>query len=68
MVQLTRKSQLTGNMNTMLLNTTKEQIERYANGEGLLQEMFPNLNVDEREFIKTGITPEEWLKAFGSDE
>jgi len=27
-----------------------------------------NLSADDREFIMTGVTPEEWLKYMGTDE
>jgi hypothetical protein len=33
----------------------------------LIQDAFPMLSADEREFIKTGITPEEWEQMFGED-
>lgn len=56
---ITRKSILTGNTHTMNLDITNEQIETYANG-ALIQNAFPNLTAEEREFFKTGITPDEW--------
>ena len=40
---------------------------RWADG-ALIQDAFPWLMPDEREFIKTGITPEEWNNIFGEDE
>lgn len=33
-----------------------------------VQDAFPTLNADQREFIMTGITPEEWEAMFGSEE
>lgn len=65
MIEVIRKSDLTGKVNTMRLNVTLQQLDMYANGHGLLQEIFPNLSTEEREFIKTGITPEEWENTFG---
>lgn len=64
-MEVMRKSDLTGKVNTMRLNVTIEQLDMYANGHGLLQQIFPNLSTEEREFIKTGITPEEWKATFG---
>lgn len=32
----------------------------WRRGDKLLQEAFPELSNDAREFIKTGITPDEW--------
>jgi hypothetical protein len=43
----------------MDIDCTPEQIQNWQNGE-LVQRAFPHLNADEREFIKTGITPTEW--------
>lgn len=62
---IARKSPFSGKVTTMEINTTDEQIDRYLKGEGLIQEVFPDLTADEREFIKTGITPEEWNYIFG---
>jgi hypothetical protein len=33
----------------------------------LIQDAFPMLDAGQREFIKTGITPEEWDAAFGEE-
>ena len=69
MLKVSRKSQLTGNHNTLELDVTVWQMIRFenriANGE-YVQTIFPQLNADEREFIKTGITPKEWEETFGS--
>lgn len=51
----------------MELAITEAQVQAYNNG-ALLQNAFPNLNADEREFFKTGITPQEWDAQFGGDE
>ena len=48
----------------MELDVTKKQFEDWRGGM-LLQDAFPNLNRDEREFIKSGSTKEEWDNAFG---
>lgn len=39
----------------------------YENG-ALLQNAFPNLSSAEREFIKSGITDEEWQSIFAEEE
>ena len=39
----------------------------WDSGKVLIQEAFPELSNSEREFIKTGISEEEWEKEFGSD-
>ena len=61
---ITRKSPLSGKTNQMNIDVTAGQIARWELGE-LIQNAMSNLSADEREFIKTGITPEEWDTAFG---
>jgi hypothetical protein len=66
---ITKTSQISGKTNTMFINTTSEAISEFNNrsfGSGrLIQDIFPNLTPGEREFIKSGITPEEWIEQFG---
>jgi len=63
-VRVERKSLLTGNVNTMELPTTQEKLDIFFNSpkneRPLIQDLFPELSVDEREFLQTGATPEEW--------
>lgn len=59
MIQVTRTSKFSGITRTLEFNITQDQIDKY--NEGLhIQKAFPNLTSDEREFILTGITKEEW--------
>ena len=37
------------------------------NAGGLIQDAFPFLSPGEREFLMTGITPEEWDSIFGDE-
>lgn len=62
-----RKSQYSGNIYTMEMDVTPEQISRYEAGGITLQDCFPQLNADEREFIKTGMTAFEWEELFGGE-
>jgi hypothetical protein len=62
-----RKSPFTGKIHTMDLPITEEQVNSYMGGE-LIQDAFPNLTPDEREFIKNGITPDEWDEMFCEEE
>ena len=41
------------------MDVTQEQLQRWASGEKI-QNVFPNLSADDREFIMTGVTGEEW--------
>jgi len=50
----------------MDLDVTPTQIQCWQEGE-LVQNVFPHLNPDEREFLMTGITPEEWATTFGEE-
>ena len=58
-----RTSPFSGNTNSMEIEVTQEQLSSWENGT-LIQNAMPNLSADEREFIKTGITPEDWDSAF----
>jgi hypothetical protein len=60
---ITRRSSLTGERRTLDLPVTVEQLSAYMAG-ALVQEAFPNLDVDSREFILSGVTPEEWAAQF----
>ena len=68
MVEVIRKSPLTGNVNKMYLDITQEQIAEWnapAKERRLIQDIFPNLNDDEREFIMTGYTVQDWRNLHG---
>lgn len=52
-------SPLSGKTNVMVLPITAEQVRRWEAGE-FVQDVFPHLSDDEREFLMTGITPDEW--------
>lgn len=64
---ITRKSMLSGIERTREIPATQEMFTRYAAGE-LLQNAFQGLTAGEREFIKTGITDEEWDGLFKEDD
>jgi|TARA_R100000234_G_C4991961_1_gene176008 hypothetical protein len=48
----------------MEIDVTLEQLSSWQVDGVLIQNAMPHLTPDEREFIKTGITPEEWDSAF----
>lgn len=63
---VTRTSALTGVRRRRDLPVTDRQMVLWANGTGpLVHDCFPGLSADDREFILSGITPEEWDAAFG---
>ena len=63
-MKVKRISPFSGITHTMDLDVTVNQLISWEKGE-LIHNVFPHLTPDEREFIKTGITPEEWDKYFG---
>jgi len=56
---VTRKNIFTGQSRSLDLDVTQEQLNRWQGGEKI-QNVFPHLSVDEREFLMTGIIGEEW--------
>lgn len=64
-----RKSIVSGKVNKMDINITPEQLFNFISGRsGLAQEAFPDLSLDEREFIISGIHPTEWEQLFGNED
>jgi len=61
---ITRQSPFSGKMNSIEINVSQEQLERWERGEDLIQRLMPNLSADEREFIMTGNTKEDWETMF----
>jgi len=62
-----KESPFTGILHTMEFDLYDQQefelrMLAYQSGKGLIQDIFPELSDDAREFLKTGITPLEWLK------
>ena len=64
-----RISVVSKKMHSMEIDVTSEQLKDFHQGKlGLIQDAFPHLNFEEREFILTGITPQEWDELFKYDE
>ena len=69
---ITRTNRIDGQENSMDIPSLT--VEQFTTGElerdqgALIQNVYPQLNADEREFLITGITPELWTKIFGSSE
>jgi hypothetical protein len=67
-MKVTRKSLITKIVHTRDLPITTEQMAAYQGG-ALLQDAFPDLSPPEREFILSGITPDEWKRhVLGADD
>ena len=66
-MQITKTSPLTGQVNTREIDVTKEQLIKWMAGEHI-QNVMPHLDKDDREFIMTGHTPEDWKRIFPEEE
>lgn len=62
-MQIVRTSLASGVTRSLEIPCTEEQMTAYKNG-ALIQVAFPNLTEDQREFILTGITKDEWDELF----
>lgn len=63
-MKITRISMISGVERTWDLDITEEQYDAWANRGLYVQDAFPHLTVAEREFLMTGITPDEWDDVF----
>jgi hypothetical protein len=66
-MKITRVSPFSNKKSTLEIDVTARQIASWEKGE-LIQDAMPNLTPAEREFIKMGITPDEWDDIFGVDK
>lgn len=62
-----RKSVISGVENTRDIPVNPEDMIAWEAGAGNIQDLMPYLNDDDREFILSGITPEEWDNAFSEE-
>ena len=66
MMDITRRSPWSKRTVTMRLDVSDEEFVAWRNGK-IIQEAMPRLKSAEREFIKTGLTPGDWLDMFKDD-
>ena len=62
-----RKSMFTGKVHELDIPVTQEQLDAWWSGK-LIQDVMPHLTPDQREFLISGTTPEEWGKMFPPEE
>ena len=64
---ITRRSMFTNKFNTLEVPVTPEDYQYYLENKNnlMIQEAFPSLSAPLREFILTGVTPDEWVAVFG---
>ena len=60
---ITKKSLVTGNITTKDIDVSVQQLDAWKNGM-LIQDAMPQVSAPDREFIKSGITNEEWNNLF----
>lgn len=58
-----KKSMVSGIEHEREIAVTQEQLDDWRSGTKI-QHAMPNLSADDREFLMTGITPEEWDHVF----
>lgn len=67
---VTRVSVLTGVERTRVINVDPDKLEFWEKNRmscPYIQNMFPELSDDDKEFILSGVTPEEWEELFGDE-
>ena len=64
---ITKTSILTGVTRTLDLPVTEEQMNLWRQGMPI-QEAMPNLGTNDREFIISGVTGDEWESMFPEEE
>lgn len=68
MITVKKVSPVSGKINEMELPLTESEYQkgvRLRESGELIQNAFPTLNADQREFLITGMSPQEWDKTFG---
>ena len=62
-----RTSLISGITRTRDIDVTQAQLTQWQTG-GLIQNIMPDVSLEDREFIMTGITAEEWNANMGEEE
>jgi hypothetical protein len=66
-MNITRKSILSGDMNTLFIEgLTQDMLDSWENGT-LIQEALAGIPLELREFVMTGVTPDEWDNKIGPE-
>ena len=62
-MKITRINPFTGEQVTLDIPVNQAQLDAWNSGQ-LIQHAMPNISEDDREFILTGILPEQWEEMF----
>lgn len=65
---ITKRSLLTGKTHEREIDVTHRQLNRWLIEGELIQNAMPHLSADDREFLISGTTPEEWDDKFGAED
>jgi hypothetical protein len=65
---VTMTSMISKNTSTRDIDITEEQLFRIKHTQELIQNVVPHLSIEDREFLISGITPEEWKELFDTIE
>lgn len=68
MTTFVKVSVATGRTNSMDIPITQYDLDQHNASGYHIQESFPFLTADQREFLLSGTTPEEWQELFGEPE
>lgn len=59
---------VTGVVHTREIPITEDELNAWLESNAFVQDFFPRLSANDREFLITGITPEEWGEFLGPEE
>ena len=66
-MQIKKKSPISGKTHVKEIDVTERQLQNWSDGM-LIQQAMPHLSGEDREFLMSGITKEEWDETYGEDE
>lgn len=66
-IEIVRINPISGEPVSKSLPMTMEQLWAWQNG-AYVQDAFPHLSADDREFIISGLLPGQWEELFGGEE
>ena len=67
-MKVIKRSPRTGKMNSMELPITNQELDRWIKRGWLIQNAMPQLSDDQREFLLTGYTPDDWEMLFPPEQ
>ena len=66
-VRVHKQSCITGKHHSMVLPTRQGELEYWEESMALVQDVFPHFTPDQREFLISGSTPDEWNELFSEE-